>query len=386
MHRLDVRNRTFRWVSVLHFRSTRSLSLSGLLLLSGILSGCAAPELQESMPVIEATDVPRELDKVTLPPYRVEPPDILLIEALHNVRPAGDLLRSGDQLLIRVSGTIPLDLTEGGQQLENEFKVINGMFMVENNGTVDLGPIYGSVQIAGLTFEDAKAAITTHLTEVAGLTEPQVSMSLPNVAGKQNIAGEHLVRPDGTVSLGVYGSFYVTGKTLDQIKDELEVFLAEDIDKPEVNVDVIAYNSKKYYVITDGGGIGEQVVPFPYTGNETVLDAIAGVNGLSTASSKNVWLARPAPAGTSYAQKMPVDYRAISQDGITTTNYQIMPGDRVYIKADGLIIVDNFIAKAVAPMERLASFTLVGYNVVRRLQQSSAQFNRNSGSGGGGGF
>ena len=379
MHRNHVSNLAWRWGFTHFTRLTHSLLLGGLSLLGVFASGCAAPEFQQELPVIESTDVPRELDKVTLPPYRVEPPDILLIEALHNVRPAGDHLRSGDQIMIRVSNTLPID--PEGSLIENEFKVINGIIMVENNGTVDLGPIYGTVKVAGLTFEAAKAAIATHLTDVAGLTDPQVSMTLPNVSGKQEIAGEHLVRPDGTVSLGVYGSFYVTGKTLDQIKDELEVFLGNDIDKPEVHVDVLAYNSKKYYVITDGGGIGEQVVTLPYTGNETVLDAIANINGLSTASSKNVWVARPAPAGTSYAQKMPVDYRGISQDGITTTNYQLMPGDRVYIKADGMIIIDNFIAKAVAPWERVASFTLVGYNVVRRLQQSSSQFNRSQGGG-----
>src|SRR5690606_10565113 len=98
--------------------------------------------------------------------YRVEPPDILLIEALHNVRPASDLLRSGDQLMIRVSNTLPID--PEGSVIENEFKVINGLFMVENNGSVDLGPIYGTVQVAGLTFDDAQVAITKHLTEVAG--------------------------------------------------------------------------------------------------------------------------------------------------------------------------------------------------------------------------
>ena len=45
-------------------------------------------------------------------------------------------------------------------------------------------------------------------------------------------------------------------------------------DSLQAEVDVIAYNSKNYYVITDGAGYGEQVYPFPVMGSETVLDAI----------------------------------------------------------------------------------------------------------------
>ena len=53
-----------------------------------------------------------------------------------------------------------------------------------------------------------------------------------------------------------------------------------------MSVDVLAYNSKVYYVIMDGGGYGQQIVRLPCTGNETVLDAIAQVNGLPQVASK----------------------------------------------------------------------------------------------------
>jgi len=61
----------------------------------------------------------------------------------------------------------------------------------------------------------------------------------------------------------------------------VEAALSEYVNEPEVNVDVMAYNSQVFYVILDGGGTGEQVQRFPVTGNETVLDAIAAVQGLS---------------------------------------------------------------------------------------------------------
>ena len=52
-------------------------------------------------------------------------------------------------------------------------------------------------------------------------------------------------------------------------------------------------------IITTFAGNGEQVVRLPITGNETVLDGISQIGGLSAVSSKKVWIARPAPASPS---------------------------------------------------------------------------------------
>ena len=87
-------------------------------------------------------------------------------------------------------------------------------------------------------------------------------------------------------------------------------------------------------MITAGGGLGDNVRRIPITGNETVLDAISAVNGLSQVSSTKIWIARPAPGGFGCEQIMPVDYEAITRGGLTATNYQIMPGDRVFIASD----------------------------------------------------
>lgn len=49
------------------------------------------------------------------------------------------------------------------------------------------------------------------------------------------------------------------------------------------------YNSKKYYVITAGANVGENIQTFPITGKETVLDAIGQIRGLQRVSSKTMW-------------------------------------------------------------------------------------------------
>ena len=99
------------------------------------------------------------------------------------------------------------------------------------------------------------------------------------------------------------------GRTLHEVRACIEQHLAAYLQDPEINGDVLSYNSKVVYVITDGGGYGEQVVRLPVTGNETVLDAVSQIDGLSQVSSKRIWVARPAPAGTECAQVLDVHWR-----------------------------------------------------------------------------
>jgi polysaccharide export outer membrane protein len=222
----------------------------------------------------------------------------------------------------------------------------------------------------------------------------------------QPIAGPHLVRPDGTVSVGIYGSPVIAGLTIEQAretiarvifprmeqsnkdmrdridkeKDEkkkkqlaedfVEVTLKDVIDN--LNVDVLAYNSKVYYVITDGGGYGEQVYPFPLTGNETVLDALGKIYGLPwNASKKHIWVARRVPGYGHPDKKLPVDWIAITQHGATASNYQIMPGDRVYVRADRVRAFDAALQKFLSPIERLLGVTLLGSQTVNSIRSGT---------------
>ena len=298
--------------------------------------------------------VPTELNRVSLPPYTIAPPDILFIDTIRLVPRPPYRLEPLDTLLIKATDTLP------GQPIE-------AAYTVAPEGTINLGYTYGTVNVAGLSLDQAQAAIRAHLCNIC--RNPQVVIALAQFRGMQQTRGEHLVRPDGTVSLGTYGCVYVAGLTVSQAKCEIEKHLSKFFLNPQVAVDVFAYNSKVYYVVFDGGGYGMQVLPFPITGNETVLDAIARVSGLAPVSSMHrIWVARPSPAGHCCDQVLPVDWLAIVKGGSTTTNYQLFPGDRVYVDADCLIKVDNWIAKIFAPVERLLGVTLLGTTTVQTIR------------------
>jgi polysaccharide export outer membrane protein len=317
------------------------------------------------LPPPQGGRAPSEKELRSLPPYVVEPPDILLLDAIRLVPRPPYTVSPLDVLLVRVAEPLP------NQPIE-------GTYTVAPDGSINLGYSYGMVRVGGMTLDDVERAIRQQLGRV--LKDPQVAVGLAQFRGVQQVRGEHLVRPDGTINLGSYGCVYVAGLTLMEVKTAVERHLAQYTVEPEVNVDVLAYNSKVFYVIQDGAGFGQQVYRLPVTGKETVLDAISQVQGLAAvASKKKVWVARPAPADHGCLQILPVDWRAITEAGATATNYQLFPGDRVYVGPDPLILFDNIMYKVLSPVERLFGITLFGNAAIQ-------SFNNNGFNGGGTSF
>jgi polysaccharide export outer membrane protein len=291
--------------------------------------------------------VPKELNKISLPPYIVETPDVLQIDAIRVIPLPPHRLEPLDVLYLSA---------------ENDFETarLAGLYPIDPDGTINLGPRYGgTVRVAELTVEDAQKVIQDKVRNVGGAKQAVVTASLAQSRGVQQISGQHLVRPDGTISLGSYGSVYVAGLSLAQVKQAIESHLSKYLYKPEVSVDVFAYNSKFYYVVTDFAGNGEQVTRLPHTGNETVLDAVSLIGGLSAVSSKKIWVARPSPTECDNDQILPVDWCGITRKGQVKTNYQLMPFDRVYILSQPLTKFDTYLGRVLAPVQRAMGIALL---------------------------
>jgi len=328
------------------------------------LAGCHAVDFYDSSlqrPPPPEMEPPRELSMVSLPAYRVEPPDILMVEMLKMVPLPPYRIDIYDVLQIRVLGTLPE-------------QPIEGFFLVEGEGIVTLGPAYGRVRVAGMTVEQASEVITTKLKQV--LQKPEVSVQLARTSGTAPVTGEYLIGPDGTINLRQYGTLHVAGKTITEIRVELNKYLSQHFDSPDASVEVRQFNSKVFYVITEGAGMGDNIRRVPVTGNDTVMDALSAVNGLSQVSSAQVWVARPAPGGFGCEQIMPVDYDAITRGASAATNYQIMPGDRVFVASDNMIATNTWLTKMTAPIERLLGIVSLGTSSARGWETLGREYNR----------
>ncbi|HEX4145606.1 MAG TPA: polysaccharide biosynthesis/export family protein [Pirellulales bacterium] len=140
--------------------------------------------------------------------------------------------------------------------------------------------------------------------------------------------GDQTVLPDGTIDLGRYGRRVVAAKTIEQIEQDVQELVRVGGDKEtKVNVRLTTMRGAVYYVLGEANSPGA----FPLTGRETVLDGILAAGGISSrASTCNIILSRPSdPHGCRVV--LPICYRHITQMGDTSTNYQLRPGDRIYI-------------------------------------------------------
>ena len=268
--------------------------------------------------------VPNELSPVTLPEYVIEPPDVLQIEAvMRKVDVQGRADRDKDKDKDKPEAKKPDAVKYSNETEALPIHPIAQQFQVQPDGFVHLGA-YGSIPISGLTVNQARLAIRAALSK-------QIEME---AGGK--------------------------------IEDALIVV-----------VSVVQYNSKTYTVITDGGNNGERVTKLPITGKEFVTDAIANIGGLPVeASKRNIWVARRTPE-LNEQQILPVDWVGISQWGVAATNYQIFPGDRVYVKAQRLVTVDNTLARILSPVQQLFGVTLLGTQTVNQVAGRGIGFGNN---------
>ncbi len=212
--------------------------------------------------------------------------------------------------------------------------------------------------------QPALVTLDSYVVEPPDLLIVEVLDALPG----RPISGERLVRPDGKISLGFYGDVYVAGLTVPEVKAKvvrhLQKYLEdeslglvirdEDKDDPVIDprtkkpklsdpkdsdrvfVDVTAYNSKNYYVQ------GEVLVPgkLPVTGMETILDAINYAGGMSTQADHNgVVLYRQPPKGGPL-KALHVDIDQITMGDDLSTNYQLLPGDRLVVPRNANVKAD----------------------------------------------
>ena len=248
--------------------------------------------------------------------------------------------------------------------------------------------------------EFTKVNMPDYVVEAPDLILVEVLEAYPG----RPITGERLVRPDGTISLAWYGNVYVAGLTVEQIKEKIVIHLREYLtdqalglvkwdersgppgengvrgeyvnvepkDSSRVFVDVTAYNSKVYYVQGDVGSPGR----LPITGNETVLDAITFAGGLlPTAANQNIRLVRPAPPGACCEQVLPVNLSAIINAGDSTTNYQIMPGDRLVVYRDPIVRTTIFVDRLASPFSTVLNSILQYSFTARSVKSISVPIN-----------
>jgi polysaccharide export outer membrane protein len=247
---------------------------------------------------------PKELLKQPLANYFVEIGDSILVEA---VKFDATIRLPGDQI-IKPDGHISL----------GEF----GEYMAVGK-TIDQIGIEVQQIIDDHIRQDREVALEVERRQREDDRRIAQRRDLANAATEDTEAPD--TRPDAEQSDEL---------SLGAIEDEeariaLERRIAEAISKNEISVRLVTWDSKKIYVLGEVNSPGS----FDYDGTHTVLDAIIEAGGLSSkANEHHIIVARPTTC-SSCRIVMTVCYDQVVQLGDTSTNYQLQPGDRVFVPA-----------------------------------------------------
>jgi protein involved in polysaccharide export with SLBB domain len=150
---------------------------------------------------------------------------------------------------------------------------------------------------------------------------------------------QQLVGPDGTVTIGDIGTVYVAGMTTEEAETAIRKKACEAHPQASraafgVFVDVSAKNSKKAYVVLQGGACGDNVSAVPATAETTVTSALqkCGFPRPIDFASAKIWIARPGNNG-GRETVLPVNWNSETGQPTCDTNHAVLPGDRLFVQA-----------------------------------------------------
>ncbi len=152
----------------------------------------------------------------------------------------------------------------------------------------------------------------------------EIIIKAPNI--KEIDGSKQVVRADGKISLNLLKEVKVSGLTIAQIQKVLVDIATQYYSNPDIKVEVVA-NSKFYTIFGRGSTTGGKK---PFTGNDTVIKALAESGMNENAWPQQVIVTRPGRAGSQPAVAI-VDFMKIQQTGDLSQNYLLNQDDIITI-------------------------------------------------------
>ena len=161
------------------------------------------------------------------------------------------------------------------------------------------------------------------------------------------------VRPDGKINLPLLGEIAVAGKTPKEIEEAITEAALKYYDEVDATVTVTGYESQRFYVYGQAASSG----PMPWTGHDTLLDALCKAQPTPLAWPERIIVvrganpqeggptSRPVQGSRLYRltgvheensdsprYKMTINLMAMVKSGDLTNNILLMPNDVIYLQ------------------------------------------------------
>jgi len=163
------------------------------------------------------------------------------------------------------------------------------------------------------------------------------------------------IRPDGKVSYEAIGELQAAGKTCTQVAEVLRDKIVElyklSGDNP-IDIRVVAFRSKRYYVLGQVASPGAQV----FSGRDTVLSAIALAGSPTVlAWQERIQVIRPSHDSNARPKIFEINFDRMSAHGDTTKNVLLEDGDVIFVPPTILAAAAMKIEEFIRPIARAFS-------------------------------
>jgi polysaccharide export outer membrane protein len=134
------------------------------------------------------------------------------------------------------------------------------------------------------------------------------------------------VLPDGTISFPLLGRFIAGGKTVEQLRKEMEKQLSRYVPEPELAIIIQQVNSMVVYVLGKVNRPGH----FPLKMNIDVLQALSMAGGFNIfADREDIRIFRKKPDKTVV---MTFNYKSVTEDNYVKGNILLQAGDVIIVR------------------------------------------------------
>ena len=198
------------------------------------------------------------------------------------------------------------------------------------------GTNYSSTR--GVTETSSSVDIELEQLPVMGTADAPIAEAVKYTLGPNDVieidvrrhpefSGQYAINSEGKIEYKFVGDIIVEGLTKVQLTERLEEILSEYIIEPEVNVQIIAYLSKVFYVVGDVGRPGK----FYMKGNTVTVREALVQSGLPTGAAAMRKSRLITPNATGEGAYTRVDAYKLLYEGDLTQNLEMQPGDVLYV-------------------------------------------------------
>ena len=190
-----------------------------------------------------------------------------------------------------------------------------------------------------------------------------------------------LIRPDGKISFEDIGEVEAADRTPEQLANILRGKVLEfykiEGDHP-VDIRIITYRSKRYYVLGQVARPGPQV----YSGRDTVFSALALTQPTNLAWVNRIQIIRPSRDENVKAKIFEVNFDRMAAHGDMSKDVLLQDGDVIYVPPTILAAVAMKIEEFIRPIGRALSGTYMVGAAGRGGYTGTGQYGGGRGGGG----